>query len=51
MKNPSILLIKQTPSYLDILLIAVDGGGYILAVDCFWWLLVNIFWLLVGGGG
>ena len=30
-----------------------DGGGYILAVDGWWWVLVDLFWLgwiAVGGG-
>ena len=25
-------------------------GGYILAVGGLWWLLVDIFWLVVGDG-
>ena len=27
------------------------GGEYILAGDGWWWVLVDIFWLLVDGGG
>ena len=26
-------------------------GGYILAVGESWWVVVDIFWLVVGGGG
>ena len=29
----------------------VGGGGYILADGEWWWVLVNIFWLVVGCGG
>ena len=29
----------------------VDGGGYILADGRWWKMVVDIFWLLVGGGG
>ena len=29
----------------------VDGGGYILAVGGRCWVVVDIFWLVVGGDG
>ena len=31
--------------------VVVDVGGYILASGRWWWVVVNIFWLVVGGGG
>ena len=29
----------------------MGGGGYILAGDGWWWVAVDIFWLVVGSGG
>ena len=29
----------------------MNGGGYILAGDGWWWVMVDIFWLGVGSGG
>ena len=29
----------------------MDGGEYILAVGGWRWMLVDTFWLVVGGGG
>ena len=33
------------------ILAGVGGGGYILAVGGCWSVVVDIFWLVVGGGG
>ena len=30
--------------------VVVDDGGYILAVGEWWWMVVDIFSLVVGGG-
>ena len=29
----------------------VGGGRYIMAVGEWWWIAMDIFWLVVGGGG